>query len=127
MISIGVDQSKESANWIDVKRDLYSWEEREIVSRIIEVAVITAMGTHVYSFADKVYIQQSGGPIGMCSTASLANLVMKMYDSSLLDIFKVEELVVDLYCRYVDDCRLILPSLQEGWHWINHMFVYSES
>ena len=123
---IGGDLSKDDSNWQDIKRDLFDWEEREIASRVIEVAVITAMDTHVYSFADKIYIQQSGGPIGMRSTASLANLVMRMYDCSLMQICREEGLVVDLFCRYVDDCRIILPSLNVGWWWVNHTFVYTD-
>ena len=50
-------------------------EKREIIARVVEVATLITMCTHVYSFEDKLFIQRSGGPKGMRSTASLANLV----------------------------------------------------
>ena len=100
------------------KRDLLKCEKREILARVVEIATIVAMGTHVYSFEDKLFIQRSGGPIGMRSIANLANLVMRKYDCAWLALAKKEGLIIDSYSRYVDDCRIILPSLNKGWRWV---------
>ena len=36
-----------------------------------------------------------------------------------------EGLVVDLTLRYVDDVRIFLPSLNEGWEWNGRNFSFS--
>ena len=46
----------------------------------MEAATIMAMSIHLYTFGGQTYIQSSGGPIGMRSTASLAAVVMKVWD-----------------------------------------------
>ena len=56
--------------------------KKKIISLVVEAAVVVCMGTHVYSFGDKIYLQKRGGPIGMRFTASLANLVMKKWDQT---------------------------------------------
>ena len=53
----------------------------------------------------------------MRSTASLAAVVMKIWNEAWKKMMKNEELILDLMLRYVDDCRVFLPSLNEGWYW----------
>ena len=65
-----------------MKRELNEYEIRLVVSRVIETAVLVCMSTHVYNFGPNLYIQCTGGPIGMRFTASLANIVMKQWDKA---------------------------------------------
>ena len=74
------------------------------------------MGSHVYSFGEDLYIQRSGGPIGMRFTASLANIVIKMWDRKWTELLEREEINYSLYVRYVDDGRTFLPVFNEGWY-----------
>ena len=37
-----------------------------------------------------------------------------------------ERIEVDLFLRYVDDCRLFVKSLNPGWVWSGKKFVYSK-
>ena len=104
-----------------------SQEEREIVARVLEVAVLVTMGTYVYSFCEKLFIQRSGGPIGMRSTASLANVIMKYFDGAWMKMMNLQGVIVDSYSRYVDDCRLVLASLNKGWRWTENGFKYSKT
>ena len=48
--------------------------------------------------------------MGMGSTASLANAVMKQWDCAWIELANIEGLVVDMFVRYVDDCRILLPK-----------------
>ena len=73
LVKKGGEQSCKLDNWKVTNRELYQWEKGEIVARVLEVAVISVMSMHVYSFKDKLFIQRSGDPIGMRSTASLAD------------------------------------------------------
>ena len=59
LVTVGGEQSRLDGNWKDVARELLQWEQKGVLSRTVEVAVIAAMGTHAYSFTDKVYVQQS--------------------------------------------------------------------
>ena len=83
------------------------------------------MSTHVYSFGPDLYLQCTGGPIGMRFTASLANVVMKQWDKMWVKLLNREGVKFDLFVRYVDDCRLFMQSLNPGWRWSGHKFEYS--
>ena len=66
-----------------MKGELNEIEKRLVVSRVIETAVLVCMSTHIYSFGPDLYIQCTGGPIGMRFTASLAKGAFKYYISAL--------------------------------------------
>ena len=61
----------------------------------------------------------------MRSTASLAGVVMKIWDRAWEKLVMREKLIVDLTLRYVDDVRVFLPSLNEGWEWNGRNFSFS--
>ena len=50
---------------------------------------------------------------------------MKIWDRAWAELVKRESLIVDLVVRYVDDVRVFLPSLNEGWEWNGSNFSYS--
>ena len=60
--------------------DIFESEKLRIMATVIEIAVTVVMTTHVYDFCGKIFLQTNGGPIGLRSTASLANLIMKIWD-----------------------------------------------
>ena len=59
-------------------------------------------------------------------TASLANVVMKHWDKMWVKLLRREGVLFDLFIRYVDDCRLFMPSLNPGWIWSGTEFRYSK-
>ena len=125
MVTVGGDKGKEDKMWQDTRRALTAVEKKIILGRVIEVAIVVAMSTHLYSFGGEVYLQSSGGPIGMRSTAGLAAVVMKMWDKSWIKLLKREGVIFDLLVRYVDDCRMMMASLNEGWTWGEKGFEFS--
>ena len=74
-------------------------------------------------------MQREGGPIGLRSTASLANLIMKIWDTCWKFILEKENIDLLEYFRYVDDCRNFLKPLAEGWKWsrVNMRFEYTNT
>ena len=62
----------------------------------------------------------------MRSTASLAALIMKIWDQAWLSLAARESLSLHDYFRYVDDVRNCLQVLKEGWKWDGFEFVFSE-
>ena len=63
------------------------------------------MQTHVYKFCGHYFLQREGVCIGLRSTASLASLVMKIWDVVWMNLLEAESIDILLYMRYVDDCR----------------------
>ena len=115
LVSIGGKKSKNSANWRDSKRDIFDSDKKKIAAMVIEVLVNLVMTTHVYTFGGKVFLQRDGGPIGLRSTASLAALVMKIWDRAWVQLCRNESLELHDYFRYVNDFRNCLQVLREGW------------
>ena len=60
-------------------------------------------------------------------TASLANLVMKMWDCKFAELTDKLGINIKLYVRYVDDCRIFLYNIKKGWIWSEDKIVFSES
>ena len=83
--------------WDDKHYMLPTRIQKKIIARVLELAVLVTMGTHVYSFCGRLYLQESGGPIGLRFTASLANLIMKKFDKAWGDLCEREQLVYELY------------------------------
>ena len=59
-------------------------------------------------------------------TASLANIVMKVWDIAFRELLQREGIIVKLYLRYVDDCRPFLNAINRGWVWNGSRLVFSE-
>ena len=125
LLTIGGEAFSEEGKWSPSRLPLPESIKKKIIAMVVETAVIVCMGTHVYTFGDKVYLQQRGGPIGMRFTASLANLVMKRWDRKWCQLLQREGIQHLMYVRYVDDCRLVLPALTKGWKWNGTGFVFT--
>ena len=107
-------------------QDMWKWrpninlrgaEKKEIVARVVQVAVEVMFRTHVYTFGGVFYRQTSGGPIGLRSTCAVARLVMKIWDDKWLA--RLSELMVKIEeaMRYMDDGRAALYRFRNGWRW----------
>ena len=125
LLTLGGEAASEDKKWSKMKKELTDHEVRLVIARVIEVAILVCMSTHIYSFGPNLYLQCTGGPIGMRFTASLANLVMKEWDKAWINLLNREKIDFDLFLRYVDDCRLFMRSLEPGWIWEKGTFVYS--
>ena len=51
-------------------------EKRMIIARVMKIAVLVLLRTHVYEFGGKFFLQKKGGPIGLRSTCAIARIVM---------------------------------------------------
>ena len=125
LISVGGEKSREDDMWRDSQREPTESEKKKIVAHVLEIAVLVAMSNHLYNFGGNTYIQASGGPIGMRATASLANVIMKLWDLAWQQIMNEEGIIMDLVMRYVDDCRVFMACLNEGWFWEDGTFKFS--
>ena len=125
LLTLGGEAIHEESKWTKLKRELSDKEIRSVIARVVETAVVLCMSTHIYSFGPNLYLQCAGGPIGMRFTASLANVVMKQWDKVWVKLLEREGVWFDMFLRYVDDCRLFMPSLNPGWIWSGSKFEFS--
>ena len=83
LITVGGSKSRDPNSWRDSPNEAFSNEIRKIVATVVEILVNTVMSTHVYTFMGRHFLQTDGGPIGLRCTASLASLVMKLWEYSV--------------------------------------------
>ena len=84
------------------------------------------MGSHVYEFAGRFYLQTLGGPIGLAITAWLASIVMKCFDNLWLRLAQKCNIDISCYIRYVDDSRNFLKGIKPGWKWVKNGLKFDE-
>ena len=99
-------------------------EKREIIARVIEIAVQVMFSTHVYTFGGDYYRQTTGGPIGLRSTCSVARLVMKVWDDKWLQRLQELKVQIEEAIRYMDDGRTALFRFKHGWRWAMGKIMY---
>ena len=113
----GVTGPVDGEKWFHRDLELTEWEQKLVVASVVQVAVIIMMNSHIYSFNGKYYQQASGGPIGLRATCACARVVMNTWDKAWSNLMRRNNIVVDLGSRYMDDIRVFLGSLKEGWRW----------
>ena len=67
------------------------------------VHLYTALSNHTYCVGDQMYLQVSGGPIGLQLTGAVSRAYMMRWDRLYLDKVKKLGIGMQLYERYVDD------------------------
>ena len=117
LITIGVSKPRVSSNWKDSEKEIFQYEIKKAVATIVEISVNAVMGTHIYTFAGRFFVQRDYGPIGLRIMASLASLIMKIWDVLWLQLLKREGISSIDFFRYVDDTRSFLRPLLEGLRW----------
>ena len=82
--------------------------------------------THVYKFGGKFFLQKDGGPIGLRGTCAIARMVMCLWDGKWKTVLSLNNILIYLYKRYMDDGRVCLPGIKAGWRWAEGELKYKE-
>ena len=101
-------------------------EKRMILGMAVQVGIITMMNTHLYSFDGNIYLQKSGGPIGLRATCAVARITMSMWDKRWMNMMEKEGITIITGIRYMDDIRIFLPAIRKGWRWREGRVVFSK-
>ena len=117
LIALGGTKTNQDKYWSDTKKTIHRKEARKIIATMVEIGIVTTMSTHLYTFNGIIYVQLSGGPIGLRLTAALANLVMAFFDRALREVLMREHIKILISFRYVDDGRLGMKPISPGWRW----------
>ena len=97
-----------------------------IVAEVVSIAVRVMFQTHQYTFGGEYFQQNDGGPIGLRGTCAVARVVMAMFDGVWTNKVGLVGLIVWLYMRYMDDGRMILPSIKAGWRWVKGELLFTK-
>jgi hypothetical protein len=91
---------------------LTTMEKRRIVATVVQIGVLTMMGTHVYTFDGKLF--WAGGPIGLRSTCVVARITMSEWDARWWRIMEDNNVELKGKSRYMDDIHNFLYALKAG-------------
>ena len=116
-------------------RNMDAWEfsrikltdtlKRKLISVTIQLMVLLMTSSTCYKFGGKIYKQKSGLGIGLRGSAALARLLMCTWDSLWGSMQYRMGLIINLFCRYVDDIRLYLRPILPGYRWTDNGWTYS--
>ena len=99
-------------------------QKRMLLAKMIQIAVVTMMNTHLYEFNGKIFLQQAGGPIGLRGTCAVARVVMNHWDTLWIGLLKAEKMTHEEADRYMDDLRVFMLALKMGWRWRENGFYF---
>ena len=89
-------------------------DQAKVIGCCLEIAVVTLFSKHCYKFGRHVYRQVRGGPTGLSSTGSCADVRVTAWAAQLTEILEQNSIEVDELFAYVDDLRTILDALKKG-------------
>ena len=113
--------------WIFPEIVLTEVEKKRILAVVVRIGIEALFSTHLYTFGGEVFLQTKGGPIGLRATCGVARVLMNMWDEKWLEMMKKWMIEVQEYLRYMDDRRMMLPSLRKGWRWWKGELLWKES
>ena len=125
--SVPIRKGKSNARFLLAKtnRVLNEWKikqenftdelKKKMLERLLQIITIVLMSSSCYTFAGEIYRQVTGAGIGERGSACVAKTINrdKLWACGQ---FK-GGLFCPLFIRYVDDIRIYIHPLNEGWTW----------
>ena len=99
--------------------------KRKMFGRLLQIITIVLMSSSCYTFAGEIYRQKTGAGIGERGSACVAKTVMSLWDKLWACCQYKSSLFCPLFIRYVDDIRIYLHPINEGWTWNGSEWSYS--
>ena len=108
----GVRLRKITINYLQLKKNKNKWlparspgvrQKRKMLALAVSHGVYTALSNHTYCLGDQIYLQVSGGPIGLQLTGAVSRAYMMRWDKQYLDKVQKSGIAMKMYERYVDD------------------------
>ena len=110
-------ESSHDDHWWYPRKEYTEEEKRFLFSKALEIGTLTLFQNHLYQFGGRIYKQRNGGPIGVSTSMSASRIVMGMFDRRLKWTMEESKLEAVVRFRYVDDLRIIMGAIKEGWRW----------
>ena len=100
--------------------------KREILGKVLEIAVVKIFKSNIYRFGGNTYLQTDGAPIGMDLSGEIGRLVMAIWDGDFMELCDANNIVIDLNERYVDDDDMVMPAIPTGFRLDEGKLVFRE-
>ena len=98
--------------------------KREMMGRLLQIVTIVLMSSSCYSFAGEIHRQTKGAGIGERGSACVARTIMSLWDKLRACCQNKNGLFCPLFIRYVDDIRIYLHPIAEGWAWSGQSWTF---
>ena len=115
--SLGAKCNKDMGEWRHKSYNFTVMKKRMMVGRLLQVLTTVLMSSSCYSFGGKLYRQKGGAGIGKRGSACVAKCVMSLWDKLWANKQMLHGLSVALLVRYIDDIRIYLHPINNGWSW----------
>ena len=120
-----------------LNRDMTNWKmkdggfsesmKRKLLGRLLQVITLVLMNTSCYSFGGKIFRQKKGAGIGERASACVAKLTMSLWDKLWASEQCMAGLWIPLFIRYIDDIRVYVFPINNGWSWNGEKWMYDEN
>ena len=115
--SLAAQSNREVDSWDFTGIKLDDHLKKKMIAICLQLMVLLLTSTTCYKFGGRLFRQKSGLGIGLRGSAALARLVMCTWDCTWGYMQFKLGLMVQLFCRYVDDIRLYLRPIMKGYKW----------
>ena len=123
-LSSNINRNLENWDFSSLKNNLNDKLRKEMIAYSLQVMILLLTSSTCYKFGGKIYKQKKGLEIGLRASAALARLVMCKWDITWAALMKNCNLMLLIFYRYVDDLRLCLRPLKEGWFWLDGKWTF---
>ena len=101
-------------------------EKKEVITAVVAIATKNLFSNHLYTFANKVYRQKSGGAIGLRATCAIARVTMNIWDQLWNKRMVELNLRKEVYTRYMDDGRALIYPIRPGWRYVDGLVKFHQ-
>ena len=124
--SLAAQSNREVDSWDFTGIKLDDHLKKKMIAICLQLMVLLLTSTTCYKFGGRLFRQKSGLGIGLRGSAALARLVMCTWDCTWGYMQFKLGLMVQLFCRYVDDIRLYLRPIMKGYKWSDNGWCFTE-
>ena len=126
-MSLNATINRKFDNWQTKCEDMDAKDKIEMLALLVKISSLVMMKTTCYLFGGVIYKQASGVGIGLRASACIAKLIMGLMDKRWAEIQSSWGLICQILIRYIDDIRLYMFPIRDGWHWTCEGWKFSEN
>ena len=125
--SLAAKNNRNTENWDFSHIMMKEEDKKRLIAYVIQIMILLMTTTTCYTFGGNLYRQQGGLGIGLRGSAALARLIMCAWDKEWGSRQCRLGLIVQLFCRYIDDIRLYLRPILPGWKWEAGKWLFTDA
>ena len=88
-----------------------------MLTLLVKICTLVLMESTFYTFGGRIWKQAAGAGIGLRASACLAKLLMGILDKRWAQVQDSWGILCQILVRYIDDIRIYMFPIKEGWSW----------